>query len=94
MNVRADVSARVHGCLSAMGFTYVCMCACACVCVYIPSSDMTLLVTAGLCVHVCGTACVVFFPINAPGMGRFQLLNFGFWGYWLWFGLGFGFEMW
>ena len=22
-----------------------------------------------------------FFPINAPGMGRFQLLNLGFFGY-------------
>ena len=24
---------------------------------------------------------VIFFPINAPGMGRFQLLNLGFLGY-------------
>ena len=24
---------------------------------------------------------VIFFPINAPGMGRFQLLNFGGFGY-------------
>ena len=24
-----------------------------------------------------GTECVNFFPINAPGMGRFQLLNLG-----------------
>ena len=26
---------------------------------------------------------VIFFPINAPGMGRFQLLNLGVLGYWL-----------
>ena len=25
--------------------------------------------------------CVIFFPINAPGMGRFQLLNLGVLGY-------------
>ena len=30
-------------------------------------------------------ACVIFFPINAPGMGRFQLLNLG--------GLGYGLEL-
>ena len=29
--------------------------------------------------------CVIFFPINAPGMGRFQLLNLG--------GLGYGLEL-
>ena len=32
-----------------------------------------------------GTGRVIFFPINAPGMGRFQLLNLG--------GLGYGLEM-
>ena len=25
--------------------------------------------------------CVIFFPINAPGMGRFQLFNLGVLGY-------------
>ena len=30
-------------------------------------------------------ACVIFFPINALGMGRFQLLNLG--------GLGYGLEL-
>ena len=27
--------------------------------------------------------CVIFFPINAPGMGRFQLLNLGGFGLWV-----------
>ena len=29
------------------------------------------------------TGRVIFFPINAPGMGRFQLPNLGVLGYWL-----------
>ena len=32
-----------------------------------------------------GPGRVIFFPINAPGMGRFQLLNLG--------GLGYGLEL-
>ena len=32
-----------------------------------------------------GPGRVIFFPINAPGMGRFQLLNFG--------GLDYGLEL-
>ena len=30
---------------------------------------------------LCGPGRVIFFPINAPGMGRFQLLNLGVLGY-------------
>ena len=38
-------------------------------------------------IPICETmaGCVIFFPINAPGMGRFQLLNLG--------GLGYGLEL-
>ena len=40
---------------------------------------------AGQRQYVFDGGCVIFFPINAPGMGRFQVLNLG--------GLGYGLEL-
>ena len=37
------------------------------------------------CSYIHRSGRVIFFPINAPGMGRFQLLNLG--------GLGYGLEL-